>query len=213
MKVKVKVQVTSDSLRTHGLYSPWNSPGQNTGVGSLSLLLGLFPTQGSNPGLPHCWWILYQLSHKGSPRILEWVAFPFSCGSSWPRNQTGVFCIVEGLLDCCIVGFFTNWAIRKAHFIYSSVYMSIPVSQLIPLPFSLGNCKFVGKVILCRKWGEILCRWGKSRRCPLSESKNLFLDTLAKTYLPLTTQLVKNPPAMQETLVWFLSQEDPLEKG
>ena len=43
---------------TRGLYSPWNSPGQNTGVGSLSLLQGIFPTQGSNPGLPHCRWIL-----------------------------------------------------------------------------------------------------------------------------------------------------------
>ena len=41
--------------------SPWNSPGQNTGVGSLSLLWGIFPTQGSNPGLPYCRWILYQL--------------------------------------------------------------------------------------------------------------------------------------------------------
>ena len=46
---------------------PWNSPGQNIGVGSLSLLQGIFPTQGSNPGLPHCRWVLYQLSHKGSP--------------------------------------------------------------------------------------------------------------------------------------------------
>ena len=54
-------------MRPHGLYSPWNSPGQNTGVGSLSLLQGIFPTQGSNPGLPHCRRILYQLSHKGSP--------------------------------------------------------------------------------------------------------------------------------------------------
>ena len=49
---------------THGLYSPWNSPGQNTGVGSLFLLQGSFPTQGLNPGLPHCRWILYQLSHS-----------------------------------------------------------------------------------------------------------------------------------------------------
>ena len=44
----------------------WNSPGQNTGVGSRSLLQGIFPTQGSNPGLPHCRQILYQLSHQGS---------------------------------------------------------------------------------------------------------------------------------------------------
>ena len=45
--------VVSNSLRPHGLYSPWNSPGQNTGVDSRSLLQGIFPTQGSNPGLPH----------------------------------------------------------------------------------------------------------------------------------------------------------------
>ena len=52
---------------THGLYSPWNSPGHNAGVGNLSLLQGIFPTQGSNPGLPHCRQILYPLSHQGSP--------------------------------------------------------------------------------------------------------------------------------------------------
>ena len=74
----------SISLRLHGLYSPCNSPGQNTGVGSLSLLQGIFPTQGLNPGLPHCRQILYQLSHKGSPRILEWGGYPFSRGSSKP---------------------------------------------------------------------------------------------------------------------------------
>ena len=59
------------SLWPHGLYRPWNSPDQNAGVGSLSVLQGIFPTQGSNPGLPHCRRILYQLSHKGSLRVLE----------------------------------------------------------------------------------------------------------------------------------------------
>ena len=63
--------VVSDSLWPHGLYSPWNSPGQNTGMGSLSLLQGIFPTQGSSPGLPHCRQILYQLSHKGSPQNMN----------------------------------------------------------------------------------------------------------------------------------------------
>ena len=65
--VKVKVAQSCPTLRTHGLYSPCNSPGQNTGVGSFSLLQGIFPTQGSNPGLLHCRRILYQLNHKGSP--------------------------------------------------------------------------------------------------------------------------------------------------
>ena len=56
--------VVSNSLQPHGLYSPWHSPGQNTGVGSLSLLHGIFPTQGSNPGLLHCRQILYQLTTR-----------------------------------------------------------------------------------------------------------------------------------------------------
>ena len=68
---------------------------------------GIFPTQGSNPGLPHCRWILHHLSHHGRPRILEWVAYPFSSRSSQPRNWTGVSRITGG--------FFTNWAIREAH--------------------------------------------------------------------------------------------------
>ena len=61
--------VMSDCLRPHGLYSPWNSLGQNTGVGSCSLLQGIFPTQGSNPGLPPCRQILYYLSHQGRFKI------------------------------------------------------------------------------------------------------------------------------------------------
>ena len=55
-----------------------DSPGKNTGVGCHALLQGNFPTQGSNLGLPHCRQILFHLSHQGSPRILEWVAYPFS---------------------------------------------------------------------------------------------------------------------------------------
>ena len=64
--------------------SSWNSPAQNTGVGSLSQWI--FPNQGSKTGLPHCGQILYQLSHKKSPWILEQGAYPFSRGSSWPRK-------------------------------------------------------------------------------------------------------------------------------
>ena len=59
--------VVSVSLQSHGLYSLWNSLGQNTGVGSLFLLQGILPTQGSNPDLLHSKRILYQLSHQGSP--------------------------------------------------------------------------------------------------------------------------------------------------
>ena len=56
--------VVSNSLQPHGLYHPWNSPGQNTGVGSCSLFPGIFPTQGSKPGLLHCRQILYQLTTR-----------------------------------------------------------------------------------------------------------------------------------------------------
>ena len=84
--------VVSDSLQPPKLYSLWNSPCQNTGVGILSLFRGAFPTQGSNPGLLHCSWILYKLSHNGSARILQWVAYPFSSGTSGPRNGTEISC-------------------------------------------------------------------------------------------------------------------------
>ena len=104
---------------TPWIYSPWNSPGQNTGVGSLSLLQGIFPTQRSNPGLPHCRQILYQLNHKGSPRILEWVTYPFSRGSSQPRNWAGVSYIAGR--------FFTSWATRDA---------SCPLRDGKPLQYS-----------------------------------------------------------------------------
>ena len=105
--------IMSDSLWPCRLYSPWNSPGHNTAVGSLSLLQGIFPTQGLNPGLPHCRQILYQLSHKGNPRILERVAYPFSRGSSQPRNQTSISFIADG--------FFTNWAIKEADLAYTNI--------------------------------------------------------------------------------------------
>ena len=59
--------VVSNSLWVHGPYSPWNSPGQNTGVGSPSLLQGIFPTQGLNQDFLHCRRILYHLSYQGSP--------------------------------------------------------------------------------------------------------------------------------------------------
>ena len=71
--------------------SPRNSPSYNTGVDSLSLLQGIFPTQGSNPGLPRCRQILYQLSHKGSPRILECV----SLQQIFPTQESN-----QGLLHC-----------------------------------------------------------------------------------------------------------------
>ena len=123
--------VVSDSLQLHGLYSPWNSPGQYSGVGSLSLLQEIFSNQGSNPGLPHCRRILYQLSHKGSPRTLEWVAYPFSRGSSRPKNWTEVSCIAGR--------FFTNWAIREAHL----------TKEIMNFSISDWNTRCVRFIVLC----------------------------------------------------------------
>ena len=82
--------VMSDSLRPHGLYCPWNSPGQNTGVGNISLLHGIFQTQGSKQCLLHFRQTLHQLSHKGNPKIKEWVAYPFSSRSSRLRDPIRV---------------------------------------------------------------------------------------------------------------------------
>ena len=107
--------IAPDSLWSHGLYSPWNSPGQNTGVGSLSLLQGIFPTQGSNPGFPHCNLILYQLSHKGSPlKTLRQVVFQMlSGGQMWlvlsipnyksNQNQRNATFWVWGICFCYII--------------------------------------------------------------------------------------------------------------
>ena len=113
-KWKMKAAQSCPTLQYHGLCSPWNFPGQNTGMGSCSLLQGIFPTQGLNPGLPHCRQILYQLSHQGSPRILECVAYPFSYGSPWPWNRTKLSCI-EG-------GFFTSCATREARVVWPMPY-------------------------------------------------------------------------------------------
>ena len=85
---EVRVAQPCLTLWSHGLYSPWNSPGQNR-VGSLSLLQGIFPTQEWKPGLPHYRWILYQLSHKGSPRILEWVVYRFCMDLPDPGIKPG----------------------------------------------------------------------------------------------------------------------------
>ena len=86
-------------------------------MGSFSLLQGIFPTQGSNPGLLHYRLILYHLSHKRST-IWEWVAYPFSNISFQPRSWTRVSCIAGGFL--------TNWAFycpsQVSHFFLSFFY-------------------------------------------------------------------------------------------
>ena len=93
--MKVKMKITQLCLTLCDPMDYASHTGQNTGVGNHSLLQGIFPTQGLDPDLPHCRQILQQLSHQGNARILEWVAYLFSRGSSRPRNQTGVSCIAD----------------------------------------------------------------------------------------------------------------------
>ena len=134
----VSTSVVSNSLHSHGLkparlLCPWDSPGQNTGVGRCSPLpliphlQGIFPTQGLNPGFLQCRQILYHQSHQEAPWILEWVAYPFSRGSSPPRNPMGVSCIAGW--------FFTNWATREA-----KVKLVCSIYQATTWPSFPANC-------------------------------------------------------------------------
>ena len=91
---------------------------------------GALPNQGTEPRSPYCRQILYQLSHEGSPRILEWVASPFSSGSSRLRNRTRVSCITGG--------FFTTWKIREAHSLLRLCLILNSKPQQAVTYFSLG---------------------------------------------------------------------------
>ena len=123
-----------DSLWPYGPYSlPGSSvygesPDKNTGVGCRAFLQGIFLTQGSNPSLPHCRQILNHLSHQGSPRILEWVAYPFSRRYSPPRNQAAVSCIAGGFftsLATCMSAHMYLICVLCSPCIYASIYQSI----------------------------------------------------------------------------------------
>ena len=101
--------IMSNSLWPHGLQPtrllcPWGFSRQEyeSGLPCSPSARGSSQAHGSNPGLPLCRQIPYRLNHQGSPRILEWVAYPFSRGSSWSKDQTRVSCIADG--------FFTSWA-------------------------------------------------------------------------------------------------------
>ena len=83
--------VLSHSFPPHGLYSPWNSPGQNIGMGSLSLLQRIFPTQGLNQGLLHCRQILNQLSYEGSPNFCNKCVKLIEDIEDWIQGPLGGF--------------------------------------------------------------------------------------------------------------------------
>ena len=94
-----------------------DSPGKNTGMGCHALLQGIFPTQGLNPGLPHCRQILYHLSHWGSPRILEWVAYSLPRGNFLTQESN------QGLLHCTWILYQLSY-LGSPPFTFSSVQFS-----------------------------------------------------------------------------------------
>ena len=100
------IECSQPSSSVHG-----DSPNKNTGVGCYALLQGIFPTQGLSPGLPHCRWICYRLSHQGTQWILEWVAYPFSWVSSLIQE------VNQHLLHYRWL--FTSWATREALRLFS----------------------------------------------------------------------------------------------
>ena len=122
--------VVSDSLRSHGRYSPWNAPGQNTGLGSLSLLQGIFPTKGLNPGLLQCW--MQELSHKRSPTD-RYVGEYFSN----IKISTRLRLLIVLFKSCVSFLIFFSWSV-----VYSRVgKFSIVLARL--LNFSWQICLFL----------------------------------------------------------------------
>ena len=156
-------------------------------LGSLFLLWEFFPTQGSNPGLPHYKWILYQLSHKESPRTLEWVAYPFSSQTSWPRNWTWVSCIAGR--------FFTNWAIREEVLFLETIIKVRWAAEVVCILFILLFKIFQRHVF--QGWGVIKLRiFTSSKRTYFYKARSSFLSVMTVKNAVTTITSV--------SLIWFL---------
>ena len=154
----------------HGLYSPWNSPGQNTGVGICSLLQGIFPTQGLNPGFPHCKWILSQLSHRD----------PKNTGVGSLSFLQRIFLTQESnqdLLHCRQI--FTNWSIREAEIIVRKWYFRRVLSH-----HSL--------IISCYTFTSQFCNIGKSSGYLTWIGFLFFLRLLMFIFLPFLSCFALN---------------------
>ena len=127
--------VVSDSLWPHGWTAAhqallsMDSPGKNTGVCCHALLQRIFPTQGSNSGLSHCWWILYQLNDQGSPRLLEWVAYPFSGELPNPGIEPRSPALQFNFHSCIVGRLVTSWTTREDS-IFIGLWKWIGIVQL-----------------------------------------------------------------------------------
>ena len=126
---------------SHGLYSPWNFPGQNTGVGSRSLLQGIFLTQGSNPGLPHCKQILYQMNHQGSSDVYHdsfpclfpmLVTWKIVCRTS--KSPSKICCCLVAK-SCLTLWPYGLWSPRPS----ASEMSQARILEWVPISFSRGS--------------------------------------------------------------------------
>ena len=144
----VSRSVMPDSLRPHGLQPtrllcPWDFPGKDTEVGCHFLLQGIFPTQGSNPGLLHCRQILYLLSYKGSP-LSEFSLVQFSSVAQLcptlcnPMNHSRPGLPVRHQLpgvhsNSCLSSWWWHPAISSSVVPFSSCPQSLPASESFPI--------------------------------------------------------------------------------
>ena len=133
-----------------GSFVHGSSSGKNTGVGWHSLLRGIFPIQGLNPGLPHCRWILYDLCHQGSSWILEWVACPFSRRSSWPKNRT--------VVSCTAGKFFSSWATREALWNVEKYQITVLIKcrSIILQKTNKPNHRKRDQICSYQRWGSLM---------------------------------------------------------
>ena len=166
--------------------------------------------KGSNPGLLHCRKILYHLSHTASPRILEWVTYPFSWGSSQPRNWTRVSCIAGR--------FFTSWATREGH-ICVCMCMCVFHMYLQAPSTSLSACHL--SILAKKKITDYFCIPPLKMQIFLEvyfwTSQESVGTTDKHTKNPLRSYLWTSPVvqwlsirlALRRTLVQFLVREDP----
>ena len=163
---------TQVSWNAGGFFTIWTTrKPKNTGVSSLSLLQWIFPNQESNQGLLQCRQILYHLSHQGSSRILEWVAYPFSSGSSQTRNWTRVSWIAGR--------FFTNWTTRET------------LHNVHKMPKLMSCCMSI--IFQLKKKAELLSEV-EEKKCQLSSSEP---DRVPEMWLAQSMRSIRYPRLLE----------------
>ena len=172
--------VVSDSFQPHGLYSPWNFPGQNTGVGSLSLLQGVFPTQGSNPGLLHGRQILTS-KWVDVRTVIMYHPEPCLGITNWKKTiQLG-----EGPISLLkLFGFkhsLLRW--RQPHTSFNQgISWQLPILDFIQLAEEASWLKHPGKYLLCQSHDLFLQPKGSVKDCKKArEFQCMSIETVKKS--------------------------------